>query len=444
MNKEIKVGKCINISSDGQGIVYIDNKKTFVPSLLIGEEAEIEILYRKKDFNVGKINKLITKSSFRIVPKCKCSTACGGCCFQNLDYNEELRIKKENAINIIKSMANINAKEAKIIGMDNPYNYRNKIQVPFGYDKQNRLVYGFYRIKSHDIIPIEECAIEDSSHKAILKDISILMKDMKISAYNEDLDSGVLRHCLLRVGKNSGEIMVVLITRVYGFPSKQNFIKALKERHPEITTIIQNINDRKTNVILGNKEYVLYGKGYIEDSLLGVKFKISSKSFYQINHDQCEKLYSLALTKAKLTKDDEIVDLYCGIGTIGLIASKYVKSVVGVEVVEEAIIDSKENAKINNINNAKFICDDASNFLLKKAYDCVFVDPPRKGLDNKVIKALINSHPKRIIYISCDVSTLARDINILKNYFNIESIDFVDMFPRTFHVETMVSLSLKK
>ena len=376
MVKEVKVGKCINISSDGQGIVYLDSKKTFVPSLLIGEEAEIEILYRKKDFNVGKIVKLLTKSPYRIAPKCKCSTACGGCCFQNLEYKEELRIKRENAINIIKSIANINAKDSKIIGMENPYNYRNKIQVPFGYDKQNRLVYGFYKIKSHDIISIEECAIEDLSHKSILKDIQILMKDMKITAYNEDLDKGILRHILLRVGKNSGEIMVVLVTRIYGFPSKQNFIKAIKEKHPEITTIIQNVNERKTNVILGNKEYVLYGKGYIVDSLLGVNFKISSKSFYQINHDQCEKLYSLALTKAKLNKDDEIVDLYCGIGTIGLIASKYVSSVIGVEVVNEAIIDAKENAKLNNINNAKFVCDDASNFLLKKSYDCVFVDPP--------------------------------------------------------------------
>ena len=291
--------------------------------------------------------------------------------------------------------------------MENPYNYRNKIQVPFGYDKQNRLVYGFYKIKSHDIIPIEECAIEDLSHKSILKDIQLLLKDMKISAYNEDLDKGVLRHVLLRVGKNSKEIMVVLITRVFTFPSKQNFIKALKEKHPEITTIIQNVNERKTNVILGNKEFVLYGKGYIVDSLLGVNFKISSKSFYQINHDQCEKLYSLALTNAKLKNSDEIVDLYCGIGTIGLIASKYVTSVIGVEVVNEAIIDAKENAKLNNINNARFVCDDASNLLLKKSYDCVFVDPPRKGLDNKVIKALINSHPKKIIYISCDVSTLA-------------------------------------
>ena len=444
MSKEIKIGKCINISSDGQGIVYLDSKKTFVPSLLIGEEAEIEILYRKKDFNVGKIVKLLTKSPYRINPKCKCSTACGGCCFQNLEYKEELRIKRENAINIIKSIANINAKDSKIIGMENPYNYRNKIQVPFGYDKQNRLVYGFYKIKSHDIIPIEECAIEDLSHKSILKDIQILMKDMKITAYNEDLDKGILRHILLRVGKNSGEIMVVLITRVFTFPSKQNFIKALKEKHPEITTIIQNVNERKTNVILGNKEYVLYGKGYIVDSLLGVNFKISSKSFYQINHDQCEKLYSLALTNAKLKNSDEIVDLYCGIGTIGLIASKYVTSVIGVEVVNEAIIDAKENAKLNNINNAKFVCDDASNFLLKKSYDCVFVDPPRKGLDNKVIKALINSHPKKIIYISCDVSTLARDLNILKNYFNIDCIDFVDMFPRTFHIETVCALSLKK
>ncbi len=442
-NKFINV-KCVDFTFDGQGLCKdINNKVYFVPSLLINEEAEIEVLYRKKDFCVGKIRKITKFSPFRIKPLCGCSTACGGCSFQNLLYEKELEYKKKTAINTLIQIGKIKVNNPMILGMDEPTYYRNKIQVPFGYDRQKRLVYGFYKMKSHDIIPINECVIEDKAHVSILKDIKELMESMKISAYNEDIDKGIIRHILIRVGKISKEIMLVLVTRVKNFPNKSNFVKEIKRFHPEITTIVQNVNERKTNVILGEKEEVLYGKGFIYDSLLGVNFKISSKSFYQVNHDQCEKLYSLAISKADLSKNDEVVDLYCGIGTISLIVSKYVKNVIGVEIVKEAIIDAINNAKLNNINNANFLCDDASNFLMKKAYDCVFVDPPRKGLDNKVIKALMNSHPKKIVYISCDVGTLARDIALLKKNYEVSSIDFVDMFPRTYHVETIALLQRK-
>jgi len=442
-NKEIINVKCVDFTYDGQGLAKKDGRVYFVPSLLVDEEADIEVLYHKKDMDIGKIVKITKFSPYRINPKCKCATSCGGCSFQNLLYEKELEYKKNTAIKTIRQIAKIDVKNPMIIGMEEPYYYRNKIQVPFGYDKQRRLVYGFYKFKSHDIIPITECPIQDKVHVNILKSIKDLMESMKISAYKEDFDEGILRHVLIRVGKVSKEVMVVLVTRIRNFPNKANFVKEIKRLNPEITTIVQNVNERRTNVILGEKEEVLYGKGFIFDSLLGVNFKISSKSFYQVNHDQCEKLYSLALSKGELNKDHEVVDLYCGIGTIGLIASKYVKNVIGVEVVEDAIIDAKENAKLNNINNAKFICDDASNFLMKKAYDVVFVDPPRKGLDDKVIKALMNSHPKKIVYISCDVGTLARDISLLKKNYNVESIDFVDMFPRTYHVETVCLLTRK-
>ena len=444
MKKIVRV-KCVDFTFDGQGLAKDNNGRTyFVPSLLIDEEADIEILYHKKDFDVGNINKIIKFSQFRITPKCPCATACGGCSFQNLDYKKELEYKRKVAINTIKSIAKVDASSSQVIGMKEPYYYRNKIQVPFGYDKQRRLVYGFYKFKSHDIIPISECVIEDRSHVEILKAIKDLMLSFKIDAYQEDYQRGILRHVLLRVGKVSKEIMVVLVVSSLRFPSKRNFVKALIEKCPQITTVVFNENPRKTNVILGEKEEIAYGRGFIFDELLGVKFKISAKSFYQVNHNQCEVLYSHAIEKANLEKDDKVLDAYCGIGTIGLIVSKKVKEVFGVEIVKEAIIDAKENAKVNNINNANFICKDAGDYLVENKFDCVFVDPPRKGLDSKFLDSLIRSKVKKIVYISCDVGTFSRDLKILKDYYNIESIDFVDMFPRTYHIETVASLSLKK
>ncbi len=444
MKKIVRVN-CVDFTFDGQGLAKDNSGRTyFVPSLLIGEEADIEVLYHKKDFDVGKINKIIKFSPYRVTPKCPCATACGGCSFQNLDYKKEIEYKRKVAINTIKSIAKVDANSSQVFGMKEPYYYRNKIQVPFGYDKQRRLVYGFYKFKSHDIIPISECVIEDESHVEILKTIKELMLSFKIDAYQEDYQKGILRHVLLRVGKVSKEIMVVLVVSSLRFPSKRNFVKALIEKCPQITTVVFNENPRKTNVILGEKEEIAYGKGFIFDELLGVKFKISAKSFYQVNHDQCEVLYSHAIKKAKLGKEDKILDAYCGIGTIGLIVSKKVKEVFGVEIVKEAIIDAKENAKLNNIKNANFICKDAGDYLVENKFDCVFVDPPRKGLDSKFLDSLIKSKVKKIIYISCDVGTFSRDLKILKDYYNIDSIDFVDMFPRTYHIETVASLSLKK
>ena len=442
-NLDVVHVKCVDFTFDGQGLAKYNNRTIFVPSLLIDEEADVAILYRKKEYDVGKIIKLTKTSPFRINPKCKCSTSCGGCSFQNLDYHKELEYKKIIATNTINKIGKFNFKDIPIHGMEYPYFYRNKIQIPFGYDKQHRLVYGFYKFKSHDIVPIKECVIEDECHVKILENIARLMKELNIKAYDEDRLNGDLRHVLIRVGKISKEIMVTLVVSNNRFKNKNTFSKALIKACPNITTLLLNINERKTNVILGEKEEVLYGKGYIEDYLLGIKFRISSKSFYQVNHDQCEVLYKLAFEKANLSKDDVILDAYCGIGTIGLTSARFSKKVIGVEIVSDAIKDAKLNAKINNINNAYFYCLDASEYMFKEKFDCVFVDPPRKGLDDKFIDSLIKSSPKKIIYISCDVGTLARDLSILKEFYIVKSIDFVDMFPRTYHVETVVLLSRK-
>lgn len=445
MNEDILTVKCVDFTFDGQGIAKYNNKVIFIPSLLIGEEAQIKILYRKKDFDVGKIVKITKFSPFRITPLCKCATSCGGCSFQNLDYLKEIEYKKELAISTLKKIGKIDASKANYIKADNPYYYRNKIQVPFGYDKQKRLVYGMYRFKSHDIVPLEECVIEDKIHVKILKAIKELMLSMKIEAYNEDTLKGIIRHVLIRVGKVSKEVMVVFVVNKMLFPSRNNFVKKLCKMVEEITTIIFNLNNKKTNVILGDKEEVLFGKGYIFDNLLDIKFKISSKSFYQINHDQCEKLYSLAIKEASLTKEDNVIDAYCGIGTISLILSKYVNSVYGIEIVKEAIKDAKNNASLNNITNTYFEVKDAKYLDIDPKYNVLFLDPPRKGLEKELVNNILKKDfIKKIVYISCDVGTLARDLSILKEKYEIKSINFVDMFPRTFHVETVVALSLKK
>lgn len=442
MSEIVKVS-CVDLTFDGQGLCKYNGRTVFVPSLLIGEEAEVEILYRKKDFDVGKIKKILTFSPFRIKPKCPCATSCGGCSFQNLDYQKELEYKKNVATNTLNKIGGFNFKDIKINGMENPYYYRNKIQVPFGYDKQNRLVYGFYKFKTHDIVPIDECAIESIEHVEILKCVKKLMLSMKIDAYDENRDKGIIKHVLIRVGKSSKEVMVVFVVKTLLFKSRSNFVKALVKECPLITTVVFNENPRKTNVILGNKEEIVYGKGFIVDYLLGVKFKISSKSFYQVNHDQCEKLYSKAYEFASLKKSDVILDAYCGIGTIGLIAANKVKEVYGVEVVEEAIKDAKVNAKANNITNCHYECNDAANYLVDNKFDVVFVDPPRKGLDEKFLTSLIKARPNKIIYISCDVGTLSRDLSELKKFYKVKNVEFFDLFPRTFHIETVVLLEKK-
>lgn len=441
---EIINGKCVDYTFDGQGVVKFNNRVIFIPSLLKDEEADIEILYRKKDFDVGRIKKLTKLSEYRIKAKCPCATSCGGCCFQNLVYSEELNLKMKQTQNTLQNIGHIKTPITKIYGMENPYYYRNKIQIPFGYDRQDRLVYGFYRFKSHDIVPITECNIEDKVHIDILRNIKELMVSMKIDAYDEDTNRGIIRHVLIRVGKISKQIIVAFVVTVPFFPSKKNFVKELIKRCPNITTVIFNLNNRRTNVILGEKEEVVYGKGFIFDELCGIKFKISSKSFYQVNHDQCEVLYNLAIKEADIKKEDNILDAYCGIGTIGLIASKFCNSVTGVEIVKDAIKDAKENARINSISNASFILGDACNYVVDKRFDIVFVDPPRKGLDTSFLNSLLKSKVKKIIYISCDVGTLSRDLKELSNQYNIKSINLVDMFPRTYHVEAVVSLSLSK
>ena len=374
--------------------------------------------------------------------KCQYFGKCGGCDFDGVDYKHEIVLKQK----IIEELLSGEGKIEPIIAMDNPYNYRNKIVRSFYHKYGKETISGIYREGTHNIIPVESCLIENNIADKIIKDVTALINSFKLTAYNEDTGYGLIRHILIRTGYHTGEIMVVIVTASPIFPSKNNFVKELRKRHPEITTIVQNINDKKTTMVLGKRNQVIYGKGYIEDILCGKKFRISPQSFYQVNPVQTEKLYNKALEYAEFTGKETVIDAYCGIGTIGLAAADRVKEVIGVELNNEAVKDAIVNCKLNNIKNAVFFNDDAGRFMLNyndKYIDVVFMDPPRSGSSKEFIDALHRLRPKKIVYISCGPDTLARDLKIFKKQglYKVEKICPVDMFPGTTHVETVVLLS---
>lgn len=441
-------GICSDYSHDGRGVIKYEGLPIFVDGLFLGEEADVEITYARKDYAIAKINKLHKLSPDRIEPRCKVATACGGCSFQALRYSAQLVFKQKKVTEALRRIGGIDIKVDEVIGMDNPYFYRNKTQMPLGYDRQKRLISGFYRRNSHDIVPIDICYIEDERAASILKKIKQAMKDNRIEAYEEDKRSGVVRHILIKTSRHLEEIMVVLVTNADSFPGRGNLTKSIKETCPEVTTLIQNINIRDTNVILGQKENVLYGKGYIQDKLHGLTFNISSKSFYQVNPQQAEIMYQRVVEYANLKGTETVLDAYCGVGTISLIASHKAKQVIGVEIVKEAIDDAIKNAKLNQINNVRFYTADATEFITQlindqQAIDVVIVDPPRKGLDESFINSIQKLKPKTIVYVSCEPSTLARDLKLLKQTYDIVKVTPFDMFPQTYHVETITLLSLK-
>ena len=444
MNKIVK-GKCIDISSEGKGVVKYQKDIIFCDGLFVGEEADIEILYQRAGVYFGKVRKLYSISKDRIQPKCKICTSCGGCQYQQINYKKQLEYKTNRVKNAIKRIAKIDTKVNDCIGMKEPYHYRNKIQVPFSKDRKGNVVYGFYKENSHEIIPTKECMIEDKRAASILWDIKELIKKMGIPTYNEDNGRGILRYVLIRTSYHYDELMVVLVTSMLNFPGQRNFVDALIKLHPEITSIVENVNSRHTNVILGNKEKILYGPGFIKDDILGLTFEISPSSFFQVNPEQVEVLYKTALDLIDINKEQVVLDAYSGVGTIGLIASKNAKKVISVEIVKDAHRNAIENAKRNNISNIEFHCGDAGEFI--NSYDgdldIVIMDPPRKGSDEKFLSTLINKKVPQIIYISCDPETLARDLEYLKQSYDVTYIQPVDMFPMTAHVETIVSLKIK-
>lgn len=373
---------------------------------------------------------------------CKLVKACGGCGYGKETYAEQLARKQE----LVRANLQPFCKVEKIIGMETPFYYRNKVHAVFSYEK-GKIISGTYKEGTHEVVPVETCRIEDQKADAIVATIRNLLKSFKIKTYDEDTGYGLFRHVLIRVGKATGQIMVVLVLGSPILPSKNNFVKALRKQHPEITTIVLNVNDKKTSMVLGEKETVLYGKGYIEDVLCGVRFRISSKSFYQVNHTQTEILYQKAVEFAGLTGKERLVDAYCGIGTIGLIAAKNAKEVISVELNKDAVRDAISNAKANGIKNVRFYQNDAGKFMVQMAeegagVDVVLMDPPRAGSDEAFLSSLVRLAPGKVVYVSCNPVTLARDLKYLtKRGYQVKKAQPVDMFPWAEHVETVVLLS---
>ena len=372
---------------------------------------------------------------------CPYAEKCGGCNMLDGNYVQHLNMKQKLVEGYLKEICEV----MPIVGMEEPYYYRNKVHAVYANTKQG-VISGVYQEGTHRVVPIDSCKIEDAKADKIIVDIRNLMKSFRMKAYDEDRGIGFLRHVLIRRGFHSGEIMVVLVTGTPIFPSKSNFVRELRRLHPEITTILQNINDRKTSMILGERELVLYGKGYIEDTLCEKTFRISAKSFYQVNPIQTELLYKKAIELAALTGKERVIDAYCGIGTIGLIASDAAKEVLGIEVNPDAVRDAIRNAKANRVKNIQFYRADAGAYMVQMAEqdmraDVVLMDPPRAGSDEAFLSSVVKLAPERIVYISCNPETLARDLKYLKQKgYEVGKAWPYDMFPWTGHVETIVAL----
>lgn len=443
-NEQVKV-KCIDMDEEGKGIVKAKGQELHVPFLIEGETALIE-LFRNKGGMKGNVIEIEEKSAHRQVPPCSFFNQCGACQLQHLTYDGQAEFKQD----FVEKLMNPYHKVNKILTMDKPYYYRNKIHSTVSLDKKGKIITGIYEENTHRVIPVDRCMIQDQRADEIVGSIRDIMRKYKMKPYDEDTGQGFLRHILVKTGFASNQVMVVLVVSSLVFTGKNNFVSTLIKKHPEITTIVMNINNRKTSMILGDTEKVLYGKGYIEDTLCGCIFQISPKSFYQINPIQTEVLYSKAIKMAGLTGKETVLDAYCGIGTIGLIASRKAKNVIGVELNKDAVKDAIRNARRNKITNAFFCNDDAGHYMTalanaKESVDVVFMDPPRSGSDEKFLSALVQLGPEKVVYISCNPVTQERDIRyLIKKGYQVKEIQPVDMFPQTYHVETVVLMSRVK
>lgn len=376
---------------------------------------------------------------------CPVYKKCGGCQLQNLSYPEQLKFKQNKVERLLKKFCKVEP----IIGMENPYHYRNKVQAAFYTNKSGKIISGVYQSGTHHVVGVDSCMIEDVIADKIIVAVRKLLPSFKMTTYNEDTGKGFLRHILVKRGFATNQIMLVLVTGTPVFPSKNNFVKAILKQFPEITTIVQNVNNYNTNLVLGENQKVLYGKGYIEDVLCGCRFRISPKSFYQINPVQTEVLYNTAMEYADLKGNETVLDTYCGIGTIGIVAAKRgAGRVIGVELNGDAVRDAIVNARANNLKNIRFYKGDAGEFMYEASDedekpDVVFMDPPRAGSDTKFLDSLIKMSPKTVVYVSCNPETLARDLDYVTKHsdYKIRKIQPVDMFPHTAHTECVCLIS---
>lgn len=447
-NEEYKV-EIIDSGYNGEGIAKIDGFTVFVPNAIKGEIVKIIIVKVLSSHAFGKILEIEKKSEFRQETDCATYKRCGGCDLRHIKYEQTLKMK-QNAVQALVNKTLKNKIEVKeTLGMEKPFFYRNKAQYPVGVNKEGKPIIGVFANRTHEVIPIKNCLIQNPKSEAIAKFILEFIKEKNISIYNEKTKKGFFRHIVIKVGIKTNEIMCIFVINGKKFPCEDELVEKLKQNYPEIKTIVKNINMKNTNVILGQENINLYGNGYIEDVLGEYKFKISPLSFYQVNPKQAERLYNLGIEMAEVSKEDTVFDLYCGIGTISLFVAKYAKKVYGVEIVEQAIKDAKQNAKINKIDNVQFIAGDTKIVLEDLIYnkgiiaDIVIFDPPRKGLDNNSINNILKIKPKKIVYISCNPATLVRDLAFFEELYEVKTVIPVDMFPFTKHVECVSLLCLK-
>ncbi len=437
-----------DMGTDGEGIGKVDGFTWFVKDALIGDRVLAKVMKCKKNYGYARLMEIIEPSKDRVEPKCQFHKQCGGCQIQALSYEQQLEFKRRKVAGNLKRIGGFdNIEVLPVIGMDEPFYYRNKAQFPFGYDKEGNIITGFYAGRTHTIISNNNCYLGVKENQQILDIIIDYMKTEGIRAYNEADQTGVVRHVLIRKGFTTGEIMVCVIINADNMKNIQKLVEELR-KIKGMTSISLNINKKNTNVIMGDTMKYIWGQEYITDYIGDVKYQISPLSFYQVNPVQTEKLYGKALEYANLQGDEVVWDLYCGIGTISLFLAQKAKQVYGVEIVPQAIDDAKNNAAINNIDNAQFYVGKAEE-VLPRLYkeegvyaDVIVVDPPRKGCDEELLATIIKMAPKRVVYVSCDSATLARDLKYLaQNGYNVEKVQPVDMFPHTGHVENVVLLS---
>ena len=434
---------------EGEGIAKIDGFTIFIPNAIKGEKLKILIVKVLSSHAFGKILEIINKSDKRIESDCITYKRCGGCNLRHIKYDETLKMKQNAVQSLVNKTLKTKIQVKETIGMGNPYHYRNKAQYPVGVDKQGNPIMGVFANRTHEIIPIDNCLIQNEKSQQIAKFILDFVRENNISIYDEKTGKGLIRHIVTKIGIKTNEIMCVIVLNGRTIPKEKELVTEILEKFPEVKTIVKNINTKNTNVIMGKENINIYDNGYIYDILGDFKFKISPLSFYQVNPVQAEKLYELGVRAARISENDIVFDLYCGIGTISLFMAKYAKKVYGIEIVEEAVNDAKENAKMNGISNVEFIAGDVENILdelindKKIIPDIVMVDPPRKGLDNKSIENIMSIKPKKLVYISCNPATLVRDLSKLEGLYGVHEVIPVDMFPFTSHVEVCALLELK-
>ena len=446
--KDHIIATCTDYTHDTLGIVHHDGIAVFVKNLIVGEEAEIEIIKVLKNYCVGRIVRFIKTSPEREEPICPVYKQCGGCSLMHMSQEGQQAFKTNRVKETLHKIGHCDAPVNDCLMDLPPYHYRNKVQVPFGMNK-GRLVSGFYKARTNEIIDHDFCMIQNEFSNTVTKRVKELFERYSITPYDKEKKQGMIKHVLTRYGTHTDEGMLVFITYTKKIPHLKNIVRILVEEFPQIKTVIQNINTRHDNVILGDQEIILYGDGVIHDTLLGNTYTISLKSFYQINPRQVEVLYAKAIAYAHFQKEDIVIDAYCGTGTIGILASSYFNHVLGVELNSHAVSDARYNAKRNKAENCTFVCSDAGRYLMdlpaEQVPDVVITDPPRSGCSSEFLQALVHSSPRTIVYISCGPESLLRDLKWLKKHgYKAKEAKAFDLFPFTDHIETVCLLGRRK